>query len=144
MRDSPVTKVPLDNKPRHSGTRIPLNRTAKPSRYSMGRKSHIVPGVNLTHFLIDRDKKKTRECPVPSLVYQWSKHNILYIAGPKPGFRHCPGHGWAWDGTASLKDFCPRDLSPKAQNPGTVPTILSQSQESQGFVSHGTTFEQPE
>ena len=25
--------------------------------------------------------------------------------------------GWAWDGTASPKDFCPRDLSPKTQNP---------------------------
>ena len=32
--------------------------------------------------------------------------------------------GWAWDGTASPKDFCPRDLSPKAQNPGTVPRIF--------------------
>ena len=32
--------------------------------------------------------------------------------------------GWAWDGTASPKDFCSRDLSPKAQNPGTVPTIF--------------------
>ena len=28
--------------------------------------------------------------------------------------------GWAWDGTASPNDFCPWDLSPKAQNPGTV------------------------
>ena len=35
------------------------------------------------------------------------------------------GHqGWAWDGTASPKDFCPWDLSPKAENPGTVPTIF--------------------
>ena len=32
--------------------------------------------------------------------------------------------GWAWDGTASPKNFRPRDLSPKAQNPGTVPTIF--------------------
>ena len=32
--------------------------------------------------------------------------------------------GWTWDGTASPKDFCPRDLSPKAQNPGTVPRIF--------------------
>ena len=32
--------------------------------------------------------------------------------------------GWAWDGTASPKDFCPWDLSPKAENPGTVPTIF--------------------
>ena len=29
--------------------------------------------------------------------------------------------GWAWDGTASPKDFCSRDLSPKAQNPGPIP-----------------------
>ena len=32
--------------------------------------------------------------------------------------------GWAWDGTASPKNFCPRDLSPKAQNPGTVQRIF--------------------
>ena len=32
--------------------------------------------------------------------------------------------GWVWDGTASPKDFCPRDWSPKAQNPRTFPTIF--------------------
>ena len=32
--------------------------------------------------------------------------------------------GWAWDGSASPNDFCPRDLSPKAQNPGTVSAIF--------------------
>ena len=35
-----------------------------------------------------------------------------------------PEQGWAWDGTASQKDFCPRDMSPKAQNPGTVSAIF--------------------
>ena len=54
--------------------------------------------------------------------------------------------GWAKDGTASPKDFCPWDWSLKPQNPGTVPKIfvpvlskryLSQFQASQGFVSHG-------
>ena len=34
--------------------------------------------------------------------------------------------GWAWDGTASPKDFCPSDMSPKAQNPGTVSAIFVQ------------------
>ena len=29
--------------------------------------------------------------------------------------------GWAWDETVSPKDFCSWDLSPNAQNPGTVP-----------------------
>ena len=38
--------------------------------------------------------------------------------------RGTPIQGWAWDGTASPKDFFPRDLSRKAQNPGTVPTIF--------------------
>ena len=35
-----------------------------------------------------------------------------------------PEQGWAWDGTASPKDFCQRDMSPKAQNPGTVSAIF--------------------
>ena len=35
-----------------------------------------------------------------------------------------PEQGWAWDGTASPKDFCPSDMSPKAQNPGTVSAIF--------------------
>ena len=31
---------------------------------------------------------------------------------------------WAWYGIASPKDFCPRDLSPEAQYPGTISTIF--------------------
>ena len=37
-----------------------------------------------------------------------------------------PYQGLAWDGTASSKDFRPRGVSPKAQNPGTIPTIFIQ------------------
>ena len=46
--------------------------------------------------------------------------NILHFSaksGNTKGYSLCSYQGWAWDGTSSPKDFCPRDLSPKAQNP---------------------------
>ena len=32
-----------------------------------------------------------------------------------PDYEDIELQGWAWDGTAGPKDFCPRDFSPKPQ-----------------------------
>ena len=52
--------------------------------------------------------------------------------------------GWAWHETISLKDIVPGTWVRKLKISELSQTFLSQSQESKGFVSHGTTWGQPE
>ena len=52
--------------------------------------------------------------------------------------------GWAWDGLPVPRIFVPGIRVQKLKIPGLSQRFVSQSQEYQGFVSHGTTLGQPE
>ena len=78
LRDSPATKIPRNNKSRHFGMRVPLRPETVPlSRDSMGRKSLIVPGFNLTHFETGTGTKKIAGLSCPCLPSTYSLMNSL-------------------------------------------------------------------